>query len=267
MNYWIFSNKVADYYEASKWDTGSILKSKRWYFGEDNPNVGNVEDGDQVIFRIYSNEYIARFKVRGGFTRDRSDRGVGYFRMAGLTMYDPGLPQQLIQAEISNQNVRNKIIRVTKEDFERIELAHRVYTKMVGLGKPFPGINEINHSFSVLEKIFEVGRIDWRAALMDLKAVYLITDTSNGKKYVGSAYGDTGLWSRWGCYIGTGHGWNDELVRLIRRRGLKYARRNFNFSILEAMAKGTADDAVIGRESHWKQILLTRDRDHGYNRN
>jgi hypothetical protein len=267
MNYWIFSNKAADYYDALKWDTVSILKSNRWYFGKATPNVGNVEDGDQVIFRIYSNEYIARFKVRGGFTRDPSDRGAGYFRMAGLTMYDPGLPQQLIQAELSNQNVRNKIISVTKADFDRIELARRVYTKMVGLGKPFPGINEINHSFSVLEKIFEVGRIDWKAALMDLKAVYLITDTSNGKKYVGSAYGDTGLWSRWGCYIGTGHGWNDELVRLIRRRGLKYARRNFNFSILEAMAKGTADDAVIGRESHWKQILLTRNRDHGYNRN
>jgi hypothetical protein len=267
MNYWIFSNKAADYYGARKWDTVSILKSKRWYFGNDNPNVWSVEDGDHAIFRIYSNEYIARFKVRGEFTKDPSERGIGYFRMTNLTMFDPGLPQQLVQAELSNQNVRNKIISVTKDDFDRIELARRIYTRMGGSGMPFPGIHEINHRFSVLEKIFEVGRIDWKAALKDMKGVYLITDTSNGKKYVGSAYGGAGLWSRWGCYIGTGHGWNDELVRLIRRRGLSYARRNFNFSILEAMAKATADEVVISRETYWKQVLLTRDRDHGYNRN
>lgn len=75
------------------------------------------------------------------------------------------------------------------------------------------------------------------------------------------------MWSRWACYIGTGHAGNDELVKLIRRRGLNYARRNFTFSVLEAMAKGTADDVVIGRETYWKQVLLTRDRKHGYNRN
>lgn len=267
MNYWIFSNKAAEFYEMSRWDTASILDSKRWYFGEDNPNVRNVADGDRVVFRIYGKEYIARFRVRGGFVRVRNDRGIGYFKMGDYEEFDPGLPQHLVLEDLSNQNVRNKIIRVTKDDFDVIEMAHRVYKRMGGSGVSFPGIHAIRHGFSDLEKIFKVGRIDWKAALKDMKGVYLITDTSNGKKYVGSASGSDGLWARWGSYIETGHASNDALVKLIRRKGMNYARRNFTFTVLEAMAKTTADDEVINRESHWKQVLLTRDRDHGYNRN
>jgi hypothetical protein len=62
-----------------------------------------------------------------------------------------------------------------------------------------------------------------------VKGVYLIVDKKNGKMYVGSAYGDLGIWSRWSCYIGTGHGWNDELTKLIKDNGIQYARDNFQF--------------------------------------
>jgi len=65
--------------------------------------------------------------------------------------------------------------------------------------------------------------------------------------------------------MGTGHGWNDELLALINRRGIKYAREHFRFSVLEVMAKSTSDDAVVARETHWKRALLTRE--HGYNKN
>lgn len=271
MNYWIFSNHRAGEYEDSIWDTSRILETRRWYFRQNNPNATAVRKGDWVIARIYGVDYFAKFRCRSAFTIDtkhgsRSHK-VGYIKIEQLDGFDPPLPQGLVIDEISNKNVRNKIIRVNKADFDRIELARRVYKRMGGSGMPFPGIHAINHSFTDLEKIFSVGRIDWMAALKDMKGVYLITDISNGKKYVGSAYGGEGLWSRWGCYIETGHGGNDELVKLIRRRSLDYARKNFSFSVLEAMAQGTADDVVQGRETHWKKVLLTRDRDHGYNRN
>lgn len=29
---------------------------------------------------------------------------------------------------------------------------------------------------------------------------------------MGSAYGGTGIWSRWACYVATGHGYNDEFT-------------------------------------------------------
>ena len=134
------------------------------------------------------------------------------------------------------------------------------------VGESFCGFENINHDFHVLEPIFKNEREDWKSALSSVKGIYLICDKSNGKKYVGSAYGDAGIWSRWACYIGTGHGWSDELTRVVRKDGgLKYARENFRFSILDITAPSTPDAAVIARESHWKRVLLTRE--HGYNLN
>jgi len=66
-----------------------------------------------------------------------------------------------------------------------------------------------------------------------IKGIYLISDNSNGKQYIGSAYGDMGVWSRWACYIGTGHGWNDDLTKLITEKTIKSAREHFGFSLLE----------------------------------
>ncbi|MCI0509229.1 MULTISPECIES: GIY-YIG nuclease family protein [Chromohalobacter] len=132
-------------------------------------------------------------------------------------------------------------------------------------GEAFDGYENIESSFSELEAIIRDEKPDWKAALESIKGIYLISDASNGKKYVGSAYGGAGIWSRWASYIGTGHGWNDELVRLISREGKRYARENFRFAVLEVMANSTPDDVVHQRESHWKRVLLSRA--HGYNSN
>ena len=132
-------------------------------------------------------------------------------------------------------------------------------------GERFCGYERIDLDFPTLELIFRNNREDWRAALENAKGIYLIVDKSNGKKYVGSASGDAGIWSRWRCYIGTGHGWSDELTRLVDKEGFEYARRNLKFSILEYMSMKTDDSTIIIRESYWKDVLLTRK--FGYNRN
>ncbi len=132
-------------------------------------------------------------------------------------------------------------------------------------GESFPGYENINHDFHVLEPIFRSERADWKAALSNIKGVYLISDKNNGKQYIGSAYGDMGVWSLWACYIGTGHGWNHELTKLIDEKSIKYARENFRFSLLEIMSKSISDDAIKTRELHWKFALLTGK--YGYNKN
>lgn len=132
-------------------------------------------------------------------------------------------------------------------------------------GETFPGLERINHDFDALEAVFRTDRADWKAALQHIKGVYVIADKSTGKQYVGSAYGDAGIWSRWACYIGTGHGWNDDLVKLVQCKGPKYAREFFRFAILEVMNKSASDDFILARETHWKRALLTRQ--YGYNKN
>lgn len=133
-------------------------------------------------------------------------------------------------------------------------------------GEEFCGYENINHDFHLLESIYKTNKPDWKAALINVKGVYLITDKSNGKRYVGSAYGDSGVWSRWACYIGTGHGWTDELTRLIKKEGIRYARENFSFALLEYRSMKTDDKTIRERESYWKEVLQTRGS-YGYNKN
>lgn len=133
-------------------------------------------------------------------------------------------------------------------------------------GIDFPGYDNVVLPFNMLELLVHNQKQDWITALGNVKGIYVICDKSNGKKYVGSAYGDAGVWSRWSCYASTGHGYNDELVDLINKKGLDYARQNFQISLLEVISMRTDDEAIIRRESFWKEVLLTR-TEFGYNKN
>lgn len=141
------------------------------------------------------------------------------------------------------------------------EILRQPYT-----GEAFPGYEDICLPFERLEAVISQERKDWKSALSNVKGVYLIADKSNGKKYVGSAYGTTGIWSRWSCYVGTGHGHNDDFSKIIKEHGIDYARRNFVFTLLEYRPLRTDDQAIIDRESFWKESLLTRG-EYGYNNN
>ena len=133
-------------------------------------------------------------------------------------------------------------------------------------GEAFCGYDQIDIGFPMLESIFAIQHSDWKTALENAKGVYLITDTGNGKRYVGSAYGVTGIWSRWACYVETGHGYTDELTQIMKTSGIEYARKHFRFALLEHRTMKTDDKVVIQREQYWKEVLLTRG-DYGYNKN
>jgi len=132
-------------------------------------------------------------------------------------------------------------------------------------GEAFCGYEDIAHPFSQLESIIHQAKPDWKSALESVKGVYVISDKSNGKMYVGSAYGGAGIWSRWCRYIGTAHGWSDELMSIIKRNGIEYARQKFRLSVLEFRPLKTDDAVIIEREQYWKRVLQTRE--FGYNKN
>jgi len=132
-------------------------------------------------------------------------------------------------------------------------------------GESFCGHENINHDFHILETIIKTAKNDWKTALEYIKGVYLIVDKNNGKMYVGSAYGDSGIWSRWGEYIDTGHGGNKDLMEIIAKEGFDYARNNFKFSLLDYYFMKTDDQVIIDREQYWKNVLLPGT--FGYNKN
>lgn len=147
------------------------------------------------------------------------------------------------------------------EGFEVQEIFREPYS-----GRAFPGFDDIDITFEELETLIHSTRQDWRGALENIKGIYLVTDTKTGRRYVGSAYGDQGIWSRWRQYSETGHGGNTELIKLVSENGIDYCRAHFRFALLEQRAARTADDLIVAREGFWKRVLLTRG-DHGYNRN
>ncbi|WP_099041842.1 GIY-YIG nuclease family protein [Mycobacterium neglectum] len=125
-------------------------------------------------------------------------------------------------------------------------------------GEAFPGLNKINHTFGTLEVAIEQGWHDWRGALQGMKGVYVIHDQETGKEYVGSAYGDTGIWSRLSEYVARLHGGNKGLVELVGEKGPEYAKANLRFALLDYWSMQTPDEDVLKRESYWKDVLLSR---------
>lgn len=110
-------------------------------------------------------------------------------------------------------------------------------------------------TFPELCEIIKNNYSDWRAALSAVKGVYLITDTKTGRLYVGSAYGDDGIWGRWRDYVKTnGHGGNKSLAALCGTDP-SYAADNFRFSILMILPKTITPDEAIRKEQLFKRKL------------
>jgi hypothetical protein len=91
----------------------------------------------------------------------------------------------------------------------------------------------------------------WKAALGQWRGIYFIFDESDGKGYVGSAYGTDNILGRWLGYAASGHGGNKEL----RRR----APAQFRFSILQRVSPDMEIAEITQLESSWKDRLHTRE--------
>jgi hypothetical protein len=91
----------------------------------------------------------------------------------------------------------------------------------------------------------------WRSAMEQWRGIYYIRDMSDGKAYVGAAYGKENIFGRWSNgYSVSGHGEN----RLLRKRD----PRNFRFTILQRVSPDLNPSEVIRIEGSWKERLHTR---------
>ncbi|MCX2934661.1 GIY-YIG nuclease family protein [Mycobacterium sp. CVI_P3] len=138
---------------------------------------------------------------------------------------------------------------------------------------PFPGFDRVLLTHHELgEMVSDHRYADWRAALSEVQGIYLITNSSNGKQYVGKADGAERILGRWMSYARDGHGGNIALRELafasLGSHGAKVKTdhaRNFLFSILRVFGPSTSSTEVDAAESHYKRALMTRE--FGLNRN
>jgi len=128
----------------------------------------------------------------------------------------------------------------------------------------FPGYKEALLTHEKLCTIVRQEVPTWRSALANVSGIYLITDNRTGKHYVGKASGGEGIWQRWSDYAKNGHGGNKELKVLLKSKRGNY-ENNFQYSILEVLDLDVDNEIVCDRETHWKNVL--RSREFGYNVN
>ena len=64
------------------------------------------------------------------------------------------------------------------------------------------------------------------------------------------------------------NGWADydELLKPAKKYGF-LIERNFKFTLLEIHPMFTSDEAIILRESYWKEVMMSRNPKFGYNSN
>ena len=124
----------------------------------------------------------------------------------------------------------------------------------------FTGYNNVLLSHKDLQLIIKKEEPEWKNALSNVKGVYCITDTSTGKLYIGSAYGDNeGIWQRWSQYANVDNltGGNKAFEEL-KENGANYIIDNFTYTILEIFDMKTKKEDIIRREEFWKRVFKTK---------
>ena len=228
-----------------------ILKGHYWNYSSKK----SYKDGQTTVglIRIKPNEDLWLLIHVGKITKDLNKfNDVGY-EFEVLEKYRKYFGRIIVKYKNSSQTlIRNALTIIN--DCEIHQILPDVFDNDL-----FPGYESVNISWQELTRVID--KESWKTALQNQKAVYLITDISNGKKYVGSAYAENMLLNRWQSYVKSRHGGNVQLKLLSK----EHIESNFRYSILDIFKSTTDDKVILGRESWWKDTLLTRK--FGYNSN
>ncbi len=234
------------------------IVNSQWLFWRNKQRFFNVGQIAICLMKLSNDEWLLTTVKRVTQELDVTN-GVNYIGEE-LEEYKQYFGRVKIKYHRTSQS-QGMFYNTVRDDLEVLEILPSVFD-----GDEFPGYDKVRLSYTQLKSIIERKKKSWIAALENQKAVYLITDKSNGKLYVGSATSDNGmLLSRWSSYAENGHGGNVELKKLVNEQGFDYIRKNFQYSILENYNARIDDKVILERESWWKETLQSRA--FGYNDN
>lgn len=223
--------------------------NKKWFkVNEIVIGLAQIKQDDWLLFDI-SRVLIDNDKLFDGVTKAEIDT---FYKTEKLAAYEKYFGRLIVKFHKKNAFVTLKGDKI--DNFLVKEILPGALDN-----DQFPGYDKVNISWYDLKRVVE--KDTWKAVLQNQKGVYLISDISNGKKYVGSAYGENMILGRWMAYVKTGHGGN------IGLKDLKFdhIKEHFRYSILDIFKATTNDKVIIERESWWKEVLQTRE--FGYNEN
>lgn len=232
-------------------DISVMLEGQYWNYKKiKSYKVGQITIG---FVKIKPKEDLWLLFHIGQVTKDLDKlNGVGYEYQV-LSEYEKYFGRLIVRFKNTSQNM----IRNAKSVINDCEVAQILPDTFDN--DLFPGYEKVNISWDEMRRV--LAKEGWKTALQNQKGIYLLTDISNGKMYVGAAYGENMIWGRWKSYIETGHGGNEGLKNL----SFDHIKRNFRYFILDIYKSTTDDQIIIDRESWWKEVLQTRK--FGYNEN
>jgi hypothetical protein len=122
----------------------------------------------------------------------------------------------------------------------------------------FPGLLNFVLNYDELKRLIENpdANEDWKNHLSAVNGIYLILDANTGEQYIGSAYGQGGIWQRWSNYVRTCHGGNQKLMKICSTQTNYH--QYFRYSILQSLPSNITPKEIIKIENLYKEKLGTR---------
>lgn len=202
----IFKNKnIQRLLDGHYWNYES---KKSYKDGQITVGLVRIKGGLWLLFHV------------GRITKDLNVlKGIGY-EYETLPKYEKYFGRLIVRYKNQSQTM----IRLANSVIDECEV-HQILPEVFD-NDIFPVYDKVNVSWGELSRV--VDKDIWKTALQNQKGVYLITDISNGKKYIGSAYGEDMILSHWRSYVRYGHGGNVGLKAL----SFDYIKKNFRYSIL-----------------------------------
>lgn len=205
--------------------------------------------------------------------------GPEYFAFGGLYKVEKKLPEvfndvgyELTLMKEYQEYIKRLIIKIEKPIGRDVynrryhtiqdQLNPEVYeiAPNIKLGH-FPGYQNVRMSHKEMQQVLLREDPSWKSALSYVKGVYVITDKSNGKLYIGSASGNTdGIWQRWSGYAHLENltGGNKEFNNILLNKGKEHIQKYFQYSILEIFDTRTKSEIILERENYWKNVFDTK---------
>lgn len=232
------------------------------YRAEGNSN-NNLDEADFVLAFAQYPLYGPNFFIFGGLFETRLvipkiNKGSGYV-LAPMLQHSEYIRRLIVKLDIPPGQSYLRWYETLQTSLIKPIIYELAPDTKLGA---FPGYQNVPLRHSEMQRIIKNAEPSWRNALSNIKAVYVITDTSDGLLYVGSASGEAdGLWQRWTAYANVNKltGGNNKLEALLKERGPEHIVNHFQYSILEIFDKKTRDDTILQREAFWKKALNSRE--------
>ncbi|MEB2780202.1 GIY-YIG nuclease family protein [Algoriphagus sp. C2-6-M1] len=235
-------------HKDSRQDVYNLYKTNRPKFLEyQNVNTKDVFKGvDYIVTFIGEKGVMARF--------------IGVYKVESTTLKEDHFEYSMTEVCSHFDDLKERVIikwnnaiswhQWIKNEMEVVEIHPGLHYRQ------FRDFFDFILTFDELKGIVANQYRDWEKMLSSTKGIYLISDTKTGKLYVGSAYGEYGIWGRWCKYVLTnGHGDNKMLKELIKNE-FNYGS-HFQFSILMLLPKTITPDETIRMERLFKNKLGT----------